>query len=88
MNPTRQTRAEHGTPSRYSLGCRCQPCTEAHRLDGQQWRASHAGRTEETPHGTDTGYTNWGCRCQPCRAARRTEMARQRAAKKRRRNRR
>jgi hypothetical protein len=30
--------ANHGTPSRYSQGCRCADCTEAHRLRAIDYR--------------------------------------------------
>lgn len=29
---------EHGTRATYGKGCRCEPCKDANRFYGQQWR--------------------------------------------------
>ena len=64
--------AECGTPSGYSAGCRCAPCTEAHRAEALKMRKRRAREvaagSDAVPHGTFTGYHNWGCRCQDCKA--------------------
>ena len=64
--------AECGTPSGYSAGCRCEPCTEAHRAEAQKMRRRRqrevAAGSDAVPHGTFTGYHNWGCRCPDCKA--------------------
>jgi hypothetical protein len=63
----------HGTNGRYSQGCRCDPCTDAH--SAYHWRNTLAqrerGREDPSliPHGTTGGYRNWGCRCKACTAA-------------------
>ena len=44
--------ANHGTPSRYSQGCRCADCTEAHRLRAIDYRAR---KEESEPEPTSPG---------------------------------
>ena len=39
--------ATHGTPNAYNhLGCRCEPCEEANRKVGRQYRAARRSRGE------------------------------------------
>lgn len=68
-----------GSGTLYNQGCRCELCTEAHRVRmmlsnrtrfnerirgaNGDWYAPRA-----STHGTSSTYTNWGCRCDPCRA--------------------
>ncbi len=67
----------HGRPSTYSnWGCRCDPCTDAHRDYMQAKREGRMAKRElvdgrhfavEAPrHAAASTYTNWGCRCIPC----------------------
>ncbi|HEX2143008.1 MAG TPA: hypothetical protein VHG10_00730 [Glycomyces sp.] len=42
-------------------------------------RLVHQG--EKTPHGTDTGYTEYGCQCVPCENAHAAKLAAYRARK-------
>jgi hypothetical protein len=44
--------ANHGTPSRYSQGCRCADCTEAHRLRAIDYRTR---KLESEPEPTSPG---------------------------------
>jgi hypothetical protein len=44
--------ANHGTPSRYSQGCRCADCTEAHRLRAIDYRTR---QQESEPEPTAPG---------------------------------
>ena len=44
--------ANHGTPSRYSQGCRCADCTEAHRLRAIDYRTR---KEESEPLPTSPG---------------------------------
>jgi hypothetical protein len=44
--------ANHGTPSRYSQGCRCADCTEAHRLRAVDYRTR---KEESEPEPTSPG---------------------------------
>ena len=44
--------ANHGTPSRYSQGCRCADCTEAHRLRAIDYRTR---KEESEPEPTAPG---------------------------------
>ena len=44
--------ANHGTPSRYSQGCRCADCTEAHRLRAIDYRTR---KEESEPEPTSPG---------------------------------
>jgi hypothetical protein len=47
-----QQMANHRTPSRYSQGCRCADCTEAHRLRAIDYRAR---KEESEPEPTSPG---------------------------------
>lgn len=58
-------------------GCRCDVCTEAHRVLQNAESASRRARRVLTNgrlvapvpperHGRYTTYRNWGCQCQPC----------------------
>lgn len=68
----------HGRAGLYAKGCRCAPCTDAHRVYRNRLRAER--RTTPLPatveHGKAATYGNWGCRCQPCRAAHAVVMRR------------
>jgi len=67
--------AQHGTPSKYASGCRCADCTEAHRVDHDEWRRAVADLPAVfVPHGIG-GYNNYGCRCAVCFAAKREANA-------------
>lgn len=74
---------EHGTPPRYSQGCRCQPCTEAHRVYRTALRRA-AGILPKQPaqHGKASTYTQNKCRCAPCTEAQRLAVAEYRARRK------
>jgi Zn ribbon nucleic-acid-binding protein len=64
--------AAHGRRSRYTAGCRCPRCSEAHRdyqRELQAKRRAHGLPSDDPRHGTMTGYDNHGCRCPRCRAA-------------------
>lgn len=37
-----------GTNSAYTMGCRCEPCREAHRVYFAQWRERNRERARET----------------------------------------
>jgi len=57
----------HGTNSGYCRGCRCEPCKEAARTHGIEYR--NRLRNSPTPlrvHGTLNGYNTYGCRCDEC----------------------
>jgi len=68
----------HGSGSTYrNKGCRCVPCTEAHRQEVKVLRhARWASRTrnehgalvapDTVRHGNANTYFNWGCQCRPC----------------------
>jgi len=75
---------EHGTASRYALGCRCTDCrTAKNRYDkGRHLQAQALGAAypHRIPHGTSNGYQHWGCRCDPCREARREAKKRWQSA--------
>jgi hypothetical protein len=56
--------------SGYVGGCRCEVCTEAHRV----YMAEVRERLHERPiprgsHGTKSTYNDWGCRCRRCTEA-------------------
>lgn len=54
----------HGTDNAYgNLGCRCDPCKEAHRV-------YQLARGSRYPHGTAARYSLGGCRCDACKGAR------------------
>ena len=60
----------HGIDYGYWKGCRCQPCTTAHRHALQDWKANRPPLPVGDPrHGTHNGYNNYACRCDPCLAA-------------------
>lgn len=63
----------HGTTNAYgNLGCRCAPCTEAHRRHhrGYMQRVRRDGALLDAgaPHGTAYKY-DVGCRCGGCKDA-------------------
>lgn len=58
-----------GTHSRYSNGCRCEPCRQAHR-DYTAARRKAALAAGELSHGVRNTY-DAGCRCPKCYEARR-----------------
>ncbi|KAB2344828.1 hypothetical protein [Actinomadura rudentiformis] len=59
-----------GTERGYRYGCRCRPCTDAHRQLIAEQKADRLARAAAdpsiVPHGTTSGYINWDCRCDPC----------------------
>lgn len=60
----------HGTTNGYgNLGCRCDACREAHRINHRKYmdRMRAEGRTLGR-HGTALSYDS-GCRCDDCREA-------------------
>ncbi len=62
----------HGTGHGYSYhGCRCQPCTDAHRRRCNDWMNRVALKVPEADltHGVRSTYNNYGCRCEDCRRA-------------------
>jgi transcriptional regulator with XRE-family HTH domain len=52
----------HGTPYRYSRGCRCDECKEAQRELRRQMKERGPKK-----HGTMSAYTNYSCRCTKCK---------------------
>lgn len=56
----------HGTPARYSEGCRCSKCVANRRKRQAAVEARRLARVLQ--HGTCYAYSQ-GCRCQPCSAA-------------------
>ncbi len=67
---------QHGRPATYNnYGCRCDPCTRAHRAKMREWRENRLGErwkvngrmtaVNAPTHGWNT-YANWGCRCEAC----------------------
>jgi len=65
---------DHGSASTYcNYGCRCVPCTEAHRAAVARQRSERSARLtadpSAAPHGRASTYLNWGCRCEACRSA-------------------
>ena len=58
--------AEHGTRSKYTKGCRCDPCRTANREWDEEYRRRR-GVKEQKPaqHGTKSMYVK-GCRCDEC----------------------
>lgn len=65
-------RFRHGRESGYNSGCRCTPCTEAHRLRGinerqrrRELTAANGGVAPTDKHGAAT-RENWGCNCAVC----------------------
>lgn len=61
--------AEHGTQSKYSAGCRCEPCTVAHREACNRWREAVAGLPAVFFEHGASGYRNYACRCAVCTKA-------------------
>lgn len=59
----------HGTPSRYSRGCRCELCSQANASRAAEMRQRGLPAPDDPRHGTRSGYINWGCRCEACRRA-------------------
>jgi hypothetical protein len=63
--------SRHGTHNGYkNLGCRCDRCKEANRIEEAKVKARRIARFRngeaEVTHGLYTTYGNWGCRCRPC----------------------
>jgi hypothetical protein len=58
-----------GTHARYSRGCRCQPCRDAHRVYTRERRKA-ALAEGALSHGVRNTY-DAGCRCDKCVGARR-----------------
>jgi hypothetical protein len=69
-------RGMHGRHATYrNHGCRCEPCSVAHRAEVARARARRHQRTADNggiaptdTHGAST-YSNWRCRCLTCLAA-------------------
>jgi hypothetical protein len=60
----------HGIPSAYNGGCRCEKCAAQHRDRMTAIRTDLAARPrDEVPHGTASGYNHWRCRCEACTQA-------------------
>lgn len=78
--------SEHGTASRYDLGCRCAPCIGA--KTAQQFRSRRRAGARGAldpgliPHGRISGYTHRQCRCPKCRKAMAVYAAARRARKR------
>jgi hypothetical protein len=60
---------KHGVRRSYLLGCRCDDCKQVGTAYQRAALADRRTHTEDAPHGTRGGYTNWGCRCEPCKTA-------------------
>lgn len=71
---------QHGKPGTYcNWGCRCEPCTDAHRVytaQKREQRKRHRRRlnghwisTLPVRHGRTSTRINYGCECDPCREA-------------------
>lgn len=60
---------KHGVRRSYLLGCRCDDCRRAGTEYKRGEDARRKARSDEAPHGTRGGYSNWGCRCEPCKVA-------------------
>lgn len=56
----------HGTPGRYTAGCKCDICTDANTKRNAIGKAKRVGR-RPLVHNAST-YRNWGCNCTVCRA--------------------
>lgn len=69
--------ADHGTMSRYWLGCRCDRCRAANAARCRALRAKRMSKPipNDVPHGLSTA-TNYGCKCAVCRDAVRTSNRR------------
>lgn len=65
-------KSEHGTPSMYNRGCRCEPCKTRQRQRAKEQQAKRLAKVQageaSFAHGL-SGYTNWNCRCAVCKAA-------------------
>jgi len=59
-----EARDNHGTETRWQLGCRCDECKAA----ANAARAARRRHAAPAVHGTHTSYAN-GCRCDACREA-------------------
>lgn len=65
-----QTRAMHGTVSRYAFGCRCAPCRMANAASARQWRArQRRGNIHPTRYYCDCGQLNCQTHPQPWMAS-------------------
>lgn len=63
----KEVKIEHGTPSGYRHGCRCDECKAANREQQQAARDRRLNRPiPEHVHGTWNGYANYNCRCDRC----------------------
>jgi len=77
--------AQHARPSTYTnWGCRCDPCTDAHR-DYMQSQRENRMKTRvlvddrlvavgAPRHGSASTYVNWACRCGDCLSAYRVSV--------------
>lgn len=59
----------HGRIAGYRQGCRCESCTNIHRVNFLRQKTSRALRQHEATHGRASTYLNWSCRCTPCTEA-------------------
>lgn len=78
--PKRQP-AEHGDYRRYTKGCRCGECRDAHRRAAKALRDKRrqdSSSADRAGHGKATTYRNHGCRCAECREANRLYLQRYR----------
>jgi hypothetical protein len=62
---------QHGTPSMYSKGCRCEPCRECATAQKRLRRttARLLGVPAGAKHGTASTYGVYHCRCELCARA-------------------
>jgi hypothetical protein len=66
--------AKHGGNHYVNDGCRCETCTEAHRVLTAARRSARYettrlyGLPDHVAHGS-SAYLNWGCRCSVCRSS-------------------
>jgi hypothetical protein len=66
--PHKKVELVHGLQG-YRRKCRCEVCTEAHRIYMRGLKEKEAPN-----HGTVSGYRNYACRCQACKEAERLEQ--------------
>lgn len=62
------TASAHGTHTRYSRGCRCEPCRRGRSEYMRKMKAKKAA-TGPSEHGVIKSYLYYGCRCDLCRDA-------------------